>query len=213
MNDLPASRAGTLLLRIAPLIFGRDAIDDVVRPMIADLQHELREAGDSRRRRLTARCRGYWAFWSLAAIAPVAFLGWPSRRRPQRSFPDVIGRIATVLIVLTVLVTSSAGGWTLLPALGGSIFAVIIHAWHRRHPTRLPSRDTTRRPEINMSAIPVGGDVGGLLFVIGSIVVVVAGLPMLGWFLLGAVVTGTVVAWWLTRWHARHAPETHIVVR
>ena len=58
-------------------------------------------------------------------------------------------------------------------------------------------------PEINMSRIKVGGDLGGLIFVVGVVVCTLIGVPeargFFGWSLAG----GVVVAAGLFFWH-RH---------
>ena len=59
--------------------------------------------------------------------------------------------------------------------------------------------------EINLSSIPVAGDIGGLLFVIGAIVTVLLGLPDIRWFVLGSVVVGAVLAGGLFVWRSSHA--------
>ncbi len=56
----------------------------------------------------------------------------------------------------------------------------------------------------NMSRTRVGGDIGGLIAVVGSVVVVVTGIPPLKWFLAGALVCGAVCAFALSAWHGRH---------
>jgi hypothetical protein len=67
-----------------------------------------------------------------------------------------------------------------------------------------------------MSAIPVGADIGGLLFVFGSMLAVLTGLPIVRLFLLAAVVLGGLVAWALLAWHASHPlrlrPENQLLL-
>jgi ABC-type antimicrobial peptide transport system permease subunit len=59
-------------------------------------------------------------------------------------------------------------------------------------------------PGINYSDTPVGGDLGGLIFMIGSIAVVIIGLPFLGWFFGSALAGGVLLAGGLFWWHVRH---------
>jgi hypothetical protein len=59
-------------------------------------------------------------------------------------------------------------------------------------------------PGINFSNMPVGGDLGGLIFAVGSVVAVVIGLPYLGWFFAAALGGGLAVAAVLLAWHRRH---------
>jgi hypothetical protein len=196
-------------------------MDTVVRPTIADLQRELRDAGSSRSRRAMVRWRGYRAFWTLALIAPFAFWGAPVRGRAPIAFPDLAARIAVTVILLTLATSggSALGIWTIVVAIGGSAFAIAIHHWYSRHPlsVAVPESATPRRPEINMSSIPVGANAGGLLFVCGSTVAVLAGLPMARWFMAVALVLGGLLAWALLAWHASHPlrglPQNRIVLR
>ena len=73
---------------------------------------------------------------------------------------------------------------------------------------------TPRRPEINLSAIRIGANAGGLIFAVGSIVILVLGLPAWRWFFLVAFVGGMLVAWALAAWHTTHpsrrGPETFV---
>jgi hypothetical protein len=77
---------------------------------------------------------------------------------------------------------------------------------------------TSQRPdaEINLSSIPVAGDFGGLLFVIGAIVTVLLGLPDIRWFVLGSVVFGGATAVALFVWRsiqARSATPANSILR
>jgi hypothetical protein len=222
---------GAWLLRLGRLIFDEAVLSTVVRPTIADLQRELRDAGSNRRARRLAIWRGYRAFWTLALVAPFAFWGAPVPGRAPIAFPDLAARIAVTCIVLTVITLnqSALGLWAAVVGVGGTCFAVAIHRWHSRHPlsVAVPAALMAPRgphllrphllPGINMSAIPVGGDVGGMLFVLGSMLAVLTGLPVVRLFLLAAVVLGALLAWALLAWHASHPlrlhPENQILLR
>jgi hypothetical protein len=59
---------------------------------------------------------------------------------------------------------------------------------------------TGKRPEINMSAIRVGGNLGGLIFAAGAVAILLIGVPGLRWFiglslLLAGVLATAIVAW------------------
>ena len=200
------SRPGSLLLRIARLVFAQAVIDDVVHPTIGDLQREVAAAGTDRARRRRALWRGYRAYWTLVLLAPISFGHWTSPHRIGSAFPDVADRIAFAAIGVTVITSLLlvAGRWTIAPALASAVVAMGLHAWWRRHPSQVALPEHGRRPEINLSAIPVGGDIGGLIFVVGSVLIVTAGIPMVRWFLIGVVVGGVAFGWLLTRWHAAH---------
>jgi hypothetical protein len=58
------------------------------------------------------------------------------------------------------------------------------------------------RPEINISKIPVGGGVAGLIVALTVIAIALIGIPATRLFLLGSVVLGVIVALVL-RWTAR----------
>ena len=55
------------------------------------------------------------------------------------------------------------------------------------------------------SSIPVAGDIGGLLFVIGAIITVLLGLPDIRWFVLASVIVGAVLAGGLFLWRSSRA--------
>jgi hypothetical protein len=50
------------------------------------------------------------------------------------------------------------------------------------------------RPEINLSKIPVGGGVAGLMIVVSIIVIALIGLPPARWFLAGSIAVGLLMA-------------------
>jgi hypothetical protein len=55
-------------------------------------------------------------------------------------------------------------------------------------------------PEINMSSIRVGGDLGGLIFAAGAVAILLIGVPGLRWFiglslLFAGVLATAVIAW------------------
>ena len=58
--------------------------------------------------------------------------------------------------------------------------------------------------QINLSSIPVAGDFGGLMFVVGSIVIVLLGFPDVRWFVLGSIAAGSVMAAGLFAWRSTH---------
>jgi hypothetical protein len=68
---------------------------------------------------------------------------------------------------------------------------------------RTLDRNLGLHPGINFSNMPVGGDVGGLIFVVGSVGAVIIGLPYLGWFFGGALAGGLLIAAALVRWPRR----------
>ena len=57
-------------------------------------------------------------------------------------------------------------------------------------------------PGINISKIPVGGGVAGLMIAVSILVIAFIGLPATRWFLVGSLALGGVVAL-IRRWMAR----------
>lgn len=78
----------------------------VVDPTLADLEHEVREAGDDAAARRSARLRGYVAFWKLAILSPFVFADWPGRRQFAQSLTHV-----GAIVVLLVLTFGGQSAW------------------------------------------------------------------------------------------------------
>jgi hypothetical protein len=206
---------GTVLLKIAPLLFSERFVSAVVEPTIADLQSEALAPGSGRVKRLRAIGRGYWAFWTFLFVAPFASWAAPTRYVDGLAVSRaVIGAMIIALVAVPVL-----GAWVALVSGFGALVAILIHAWYERHPSRLPSpSDTpTRSLQINFSSTQVGGNAGGLIFVVGSILIVSLGLPSVFWFLLAGSIAACFLAWGLAAWHTRHPyrglPESRITLR
>jgi hypothetical protein len=60
-------------------------------------------------------------------------------------------------------------------------------------------------PEVNLSRIPVGGDVAGLIFAAGSVAVVIIGVPGMAWYFVSSLLCAALLAWALVTWRARTA--------
>jgi len=67
-----------------------------------------------------------------------------------------------------------------------------------------PSRNLGLHPGINFSRMDVGGDLGGLVFTVGSVVAVLIGLPWIAPLYLASLACGLGVAVLLFEWHRRH---------
>ncbi len=215
-----AKLPGARLLEIARLIFDPEVLATVVHPTIADLQREMNEAGPLRGRRLIARWRGYRAFWTVVLVAPLAFWRSPVKRLAGLSFVDLVERVAVSLIAATLLQLAwqVLGAWTIAAAMVLGFAAVTIHKWYERHPGHVGTdTDQPRRPEINLSAIHVRANAGGLIFVVGSVLIIMLGLPMLRWFLFAGTAAGVLLACALLLWHAIHpfdaTPRNRVVHR
>ena len=197
-------RPGTRLLKIAAWLFNERFIAIVVRPTIADLQSEVAAAGSDRVKRLRARWRGYSAFWTLMFVAP--FASWSDE------LPNIaMSRIAAGSAFVTVLIVVTLGVWTVLVAAAGTVVACLIHAWYERHPSQvaLPPEGPWRSPQINFSSTDVAGNVGGLIFVVGSVLIVSLAVPSIFEFLLAGAIAACFVAWALAAWHMRARGEDY----
>jgi hypothetical protein len=212
---------GTKLLKVGRVLFSDEYLSAAVLPTIADLQREIEDAGGSRLKRLGARWRGYRAFWALVVVAPFVGTLPPARETGSIAVPDVIARLAvgSIAAVIAAIIGPILGGWFALATLGGALVAMAIHAWYDRHPVSLPApKDPEwRTPQINFSSTDVAGNIGGLIFVVGSLVIVVLGVPGLVWFLFAGLVAGSLLGWALLEWHAAHPkhglPEDLISLR
>ncbi len=155
---------------------------------------------------LFAAIRPLFGWFAVAVLALGVALAILLRLWNTRH-PDARGGAAdpllTLLIVTLFAAIWSMFGWFVLAAVGGGvIMAIALRRWNTRHPSQLAPRASTPGAEINLSSIPVAGDIGGLLFVIGAIVTVLLGLPDIRWFVLGSVVVGAVLAGGLFAWRS-----------
>jgi hypothetical protein len=211
---------GTTLLKIARLLFNEHLLSTVVEPTISDLQREMADAGSNGLERLRAQWGGYRAFWRVVLGAPFASRSSPAEAGAV-AFPDAITRIAvgSILVTLLALVGPVPGTWVAVMTAAGTLFAILIHAWYDRHPSDIPSPPERQRrsPQINFSSTEVAGNIGGLIFVVGSVFIVSIGLPSTIWFLIATTIAGCFLAWALVAWHTSHPqrglPENRIVLR
>jgi hypothetical protein len=212
---------GTTLLKIARLLFNEHLLSTVVQPTISDLQREMANAGPKRFKRLRAQWGGYCAFWTVMLVAPFASSPSPARDAGTVAFSDAIARLAvgSIILALLVIVGPVPGAWAVVIIAVGTLCAILIHAYYDRHPSAIPtpSEPQRRSPQINFSSTEVAGNIGGLIFVVGSVFIVVIGLPSVIWFLFAATVAGCFLAWALVTWHTSHPkrglPENRIVLR
>jgi len=196
-------------------------LSTVVQPTISDLQREIADAGPHRFKRLRAQWRGYCAFWTVVLV--VRFVPWssPAEHAGALAFPDAVARLAVASIVVTLLVIAGPilGAWVAVVVAMATPVAILLHAWYDRHPSDIPTPAEARRssPQINFSSTEVAGNIGGLIFVVGSVFIVAVGLPSVVWFLFAATVAGCGLAWVLVAWHTSHPkgglPENRIVLR
>jgi hypothetical protein len=212
---------GTTLLKIARLLFNEHILSTVVQPTISDLQREIADAGPRGHKRLRAQWRGYCAFWTVMLVAP--FVPWssPAENVGVVAFPDAIARLAvgSIVVALLAVVGPVLGASVAVIMAVGTLFAILIHAWYDRHPSDIPTPTEPQRrsPQINFSSTEVAGNIGGLIFVVGSVFIVTIGLPSVIWFLFTATIAGCLLAWALVAWHTKHPtrglPKNQIVLR
>jgi len=189
-------RPGTTLLKIAAFLFNDRFIALVVRPTIADLQSEVAAAGPDRMKRLRVRWRGYAAFWTLTLVAP--FASW------SEDVPNTAaGRVVAGLALVMLLMVATLGAWIMAVPAAATLVAFLLHAWYDRHPSSIamPRDAPWRSPQINFSSTDVAGNIGGLIFVVGSLVIVSLALPSVFWFLVAGAIAACFVAWGLVAYH------------
>ena len=163
---------------------------------VADFKSELRDAGDRPWKRLAVRCRWYVALGTLLVVVPLTVPASPVSGQPSAKPARHGGELVGWMTVGLFAAMWSLWGWFVVGAIAAGLgFACAMRMWHDRHPTTTAGVDEfTRRPEINLSAIPVAGDVAGLMFAAGSIVLVVAGLPSLRWLFVSILIAGMACA-------------------
>lgn len=113
------------------------------------------------------------------------------------------------LTLLVALLVSS--GWfffkefIVAATAAGLGAAVLIRHWHTRHPSVLPYAARARVPEINLSRIPVDGDVAGLMFAAGSVAIVIVGVPDMAWYFVTSLACAGLLAWAMFSAHGARA--------
>ena len=135
----------------------------------------------------------------------------PPADRPAVSAPAGVKGAGFLVLLVALLLAASwlfFKAFIVASAVAGLTAAVLIRRWHTRHPSALPYAPTARVPEINLSRIPVGGDVAGLMFAVGGVAVVIIGVPDLAWYFVSALLCAALLAWALVAHRARTATAT-----
>lgn len=189
----------TLFLRIARLLFAEQTVSAVFLPALADFQEELRQTSVTGGPQFVTRCRWFLALTVLVVVTPFTV-----------SIPSIADRAPVTRTTsgggLFMLLYASlfAGAWwcvqefMVAAVVAGVLLACAIRAWNDHHPSVVvvPSRaPSVPYVQINLAAIPVSGDVAGLMFAAGTILIVVVGLPGLWWFYVAAALGSLLVAW------------------
>jgi hypothetical protein len=155
---------------------------------------------------LFAAIRPLFGWFAVAVIGlgialAIALRLWNNRYPAARG--GAADPLLTLLAVALFAAIWSMFGWFVLAAVaGGLIMAIALRRWNTRHPSEFAPSARTPGAEINLSSIPVAGDIGGLLFVVGAIITVLLGLPDLRWFVLASVIVGAVLAGGLFVWRS-----------
>ena len=114
----------------------------------------------------------------------------PPAERPLVSPPSTVKGAGFLVLLVAVLLVATwlfFKAFIVASAVAGAVAALLIRRWHTRHPSVLPYAPRTRVPEINLSRIPVAGDVAGLIFAVGGVAVVIIGVPDLAWYFASAL--------------------------
>lgn len=196
---------GRLVMRLASYCFDEPALSKIIEPAVADFQREALADGG---RNLAARLRGYVALGkvlALAAFVPSAGAGAPF----TLTLLGLNGASSLALLspILFAGVCPMFGPFVAGAVVAGMALAVGLHAWNTQHPTAVACtrRIYSKHPEINISSVPVGGNIGGFFFVAASTLTILLGLPELRLFVLGAILGGAALAWSLYAWRRSHA--------
>jgi hypothetical protein len=196
-------------------------ISTVVLPTISDLQREIANAPrNTGVKRLHILWRGYCAFWTVMLFMPFVSGSLPAKEAGVAAFSNPLARVAlaSIISVVMVIVGSVFGAWVAVAMAVGTAFTLLIHAWYVRHPSALPTpaERPWHSPQINFSSTKVEGNVGGLIFAVGTVIIVAIGVPPVIWFLCAAMAAGCLVAWGLVTWHASYPkhglPQNRIVL-
>jgi hypothetical protein len=123
-----------------------------------------------------------------------------------RSWRDA-GFLLLVTPILLLATWPFFGAFAVAAVAAGSASAMAMRSWHDRHPGELPSagHPSTPWPELNVSAIQVGGDAGGLVFVAGTALIFIVSMPSLRWFLLYSIAAACALAFVRVAWRRTHA--------
>src|SRR5690349_2457740 len=112
---------------------------------------------------------------------------WPmllTSDTPSTAAPLTRSDSVFVLVLTLALAASSFfTAFALAALVVGVLLSVVLHHYAVLDPN---DQGTPASPDrlagINIAAVRVGGDAGGLIFVVGSLAIVMLGLPSVRWF-------------------------------
>lgn len=190
---------GTLFLKVARLIFAEQLIESVFSPAVADYRQELEEAGRGRVEQLTVCGRWYWAFLSLIIVVPLSMRTSPITGRSYGMMPRLDGAWLLVLLAAALCIGSWRffGSFVIGATAAGALLALGMRVWRDGHPSGVVEPGWWAPPlpvQINLSSMPVAGDGPGIVVAVGTVLIVVVGLPGLWWFYVAAGLGSLLVA-------------------
>jgi hypothetical protein len=195
-------------MRLASCCFDEPALSKVIEPAVADFQREVFAASG---RGVRVRLGGYLTLakvLTLAAFVPSAGAGAPV----TLTLLGLNGASSLALLapIFYLGVSPMFGPFVAGAAVAGLALAAGLHSWNRKHPTAVACtrRIYSKDPEINISSVPVGGNIGGFFFVAASSLTILIGLPDLRWFVVAAVAGGAAMACGLFAWRRSHPNGT-----
>ena len=117
--------------------------------------------------------------------------------------------LAFVLFAALLLATSSFFVVFAFAALfAGLLLSIALHYWNGE-PAGSPYPHS-QPAAINIAAVHIGGDTGGLIFVLGSVAILALGIPSLRWFLIASALVAAAIAMvrvWIQGHRTRRIPS------
>jgi hypothetical protein len=125
---------------------------------------------------------------------------------PARIARDGSAAILLLVALLLIACWPFFDRFLIAAIVSGTLLSVLMRSWYDHHPARLSTRHLplAPRPQLNISAVHVGGDVGGLIFTVGAVVTIVFSVPTLRVFLLASVACSALIAAALVGWRRTH---------
>jgi hypothetical protein len=104
--------------------------------------------------------------------------------------------VFVLVLTMALVVATSAffASFTLAAIVAGALLSLALHRYEVLRDGEAPPESAKRLAGINIASIRVGGDAGGLIFVVGSVAIVMLGLPSVRWFLLASVLAAGALA-------------------
>jgi hypothetical protein len=113
--------------------------------------------------------------------------------------------VLVLTMTLVLALSTFFGPFAIGAMLVGVLLSIVLHRWVADPSSGFAVTD--RLTPINFASIHVGGDAGGLIFVLGSIAILGLGLPTLRWFLIASVIVSLAVAVARVAWMSAHSGD------